>query len=91
MERKDSIFNIFTFILTLGCFIFVIYQGRECVIKYINKPKSTDVNIEHASKNPYPSLTLCPKTKKGDEKGLELMENILEKCNLTLVDLEGHD
>ena len=89
MERKDTIFNTFTFILTLGCFIFVIYQGRECVIKYINKPKSTDVTIEHASKNPYPSLTLCPKTKRGDENALELTKNTLKKCNLTLEDLQS--
>ena len=74
-----SFVEAFSVFLTLSCLGFVVYQGGNCWTKYLNQPKSTDVRIENASKNLYPSLTICP----PKVNGKQAYEEKLRKCNLT--------
>ena len=64
----------------LACFIFVMYQGCQCLSKYLGNPKSTDIKIDLASKHSYPAVTIC------FESGTSIFDPILHECNLTFND-----
>ena len=70
----QQIFNILSYCTTLFCIGFVIYKGRECIAKFLTKPESSIVTIEHASKHNYPSLTFCLPNPYNSE--------ILAKCSI---------
>ena len=74
---KQRIFDILSIIITLFCIGFVIYKGEECFAKFIEKPKSTDVTIEHSHKHPYPAISIC------NHNFYEDYNDTLNKCNLT--------
>ena len=69
-------------ILSTICLIFVIYQAHKCLKKFIEKPKSTEVSIQEASKFDYPDLTFC-------HADHEIFNEKLKACNLTIDDYEA--
>ena len=73
----QTIFDILTFAITIFCLGFVIYKGQECLVKFLDKPKSTDVSIQHAYKYPYPAITIC------HNDFYEIYEKRLTECNST--------
>ena len=78
-----------TILLTLSCLIFVVYQTQECIQKFKDNPRSTDVSIEKAAKHDYPDLTFChakiPLFPLSSTSGTsKLFSNKLEKCGLTM-------
>ena len=78
--KKAIIVEAISYIFTLGCFVFVMYQACSCLHKYLAEPKSTDVTIELASKHAYPTLTFCL------VEDNDIFEEVLQTCNLTYDD-----
>ena len=77
VEQKDLTYKTFSFTLKIACIIFVVYQTQKCIRKFCEDPKTTDVNIEHASKHPYPAVSICY------NDFAKYSANLLS-CNLTL-------
>lgn len=77
---KRKIFDFVSFVITIFCLSFVIYKAQECVVKYLDKPESTDVSIEHASKHDYPAISICLNDMDS------FYASTLQKCNLTVDD-----
>ena len=61
--KKRPIFNTLSLAMFLFCTAFVIYKSTECFTKFLKRPQSNEVSIEHASKHPYPTITICPVNK----------------------------
>ena len=78
--KKTIFIEFVTYIFTFACFIFVMYQGCQCLSKYLAKPKSTDVTIDLASNHSYPGITIC------FESETDIFDSILHECNLTFND-----
>ena len=74
--KKRPFFNTISLALTLFCTAFVIYKSTECFTKFLRRPKSNEVSIEHASKNPYPTITICP------EKSV-YVDFLMTSCNIS--------
>ena len=77
--KKAIIVEAISYIFTLGCFVFVMYQACSCLHKYLAKPKSTDVTIDLASKHAYPAITFCL-------DDTSIFGEVLQTCNLTYDD-----
>ena len=77
VDKKGLTYNTFSFTLKIACIVFVVYQTQKCIWKFSEDPKTTDVNIEHASKHPYPAVSICY----NDWK--KYSTNLIS-CNLTL-------
>ena len=41
------------------CLLFVVWQSLQCTIKYLQKPKGTEVSTQKAANFPYPAITIC--------------------------------
>ena len=41
------------------CLLFVVWQSFQCTIKYLQKPKGTEVSTQKAANFPYPAITIC--------------------------------
>ena len=80
MKKTIIIVEFLSYIFMLACFIFVMYQGCQCLSKYLGNPKSTDIKIDLASKHSYPAVTIC------FESGTSIFDPILHECNLTFND-----
>ena len=50
--------DILSFLVSLSCATFVVYQGYKCWTKYETVPKTTHVSIEKSQW--YPDVTFCP-------------------------------
>ena len=42
-----------------GCLIFVIVQGSQCIMKFIEKPEAVTTSYDFAGKYPFPEITIC--------------------------------
>ena len=72
--------DIIGHLVSLACFIFLIFQATKCVIKFTYEPKGTDVIIAESAKHPYPTITICPTL--GYFENPDYQE-ALGKCNLS--------
>ena len=59
MVDTNWTYKLFSSVLKLACIVFVVYQTQKCIGKFCRNPKTTDVEIEHASKHPYPAVSIC--------------------------------
>ena len=75
-----KLFDFVSSVITIFCLSFVIYKAQECMVKFLDKPESTDVSIEHASKHDYPAISICLNDIDS------FYAQTLEKCNLTVDD-----
>ena len=73
---QDFCRRFLSFILSFACFVFVIYQTHNCIQKYNEGPKSTQVSIVKASEHAYPDFTFCHQNEDHIKKKLE-------NCGLT--------
>ena len=55
---KVNLIRLLTFLFSLSCVSFVLYQGYNCWIKYKANPQTTQVSIEKATR--HPDITFCP-------------------------------
>ena len=60
MLNMNSYVTKISVLVTLVCSGFFIYQGTNCILKLIKKPKGTTIAIEAASKHGLPTITICP-------------------------------
>ena len=51
------------------CLGFVIWQTIQCMTKYIEKPKGTEISMKQSASVPFPVITVCGSYGK-DEDGL---------------------
>ena len=77
---RGKLFNFVSYVITFLCLLFVIYKAQECFAKFLDKPESTDVLIEHAAKHDYPTISVCL----NDIDSFHA--ETLKKCNLTVDD-----
>ena len=75
-QKLQIVERFISFLLTIACCAFVIYQTDKCIKKYKAYPKSTELSIEKVSKHDYPDMSFC----RSDFSGFE---NELKQCNLT--------
>ena len=59
-SHSNSLEKVFEFLIFAGCFIFVIFQGEQCITKYLEKPEAVTTSFDFAGKHPFPEITLCP-------------------------------
>ena len=55
------------------CLGFVIWQTIKCMIKFIEKPKGTEVSMKKSANLSFPAITVCGlfgKDVNGDDMGL---------------------
>ena len=76
---KDIVSTIFSIALFTICASFVAHKGYNCIKKYRSQPESVDIRYEFTGDIQFPSLTFCPNP-------LQLKEDVLISCNLTLSD-----
>ena len=76
-KNFNSIFQFVSILVTFCCILYVGYRGEECLAKYLRKPKVTDVTIQHAKVNIFPSISVCYNNL------AEAYESTLKECNLT--------
>ena len=77
MVDTNWTYKLFSSVLKLACIVFVVYQTQKCIGKFCRNPKTTDVEIEHASKHPYPAVSIC-------HNDFDMYSKNLLDCNLTL-------
>ena len=76
MHEKSYSYRFLGLILSFTCLCFVFYQTQNCIRKYQQDPKSTDVTIVKASEHAYPDFTLC-------HQSLDHINQNLKICGLT--------
>ena len=76
IQKLQITASIISFMVSITCCAFVVYQTDKCIKKFIAFPKSTEVSIAKASKHDYPDMSFCD----ADFRGFE---NELSECNLT--------
>ena len=57
------------------CLGFVIWQTIQCMKKYIEKPKATEMSMKLSTDLPFPAITVCGSFEKdeyGEDKGFNL-------------------
>ena len=59
LAKKGLAYKAFSLTWKIACIIFAAYQTHKCIRKFSEDPKTTDVAIEHASKHPYPAVSIC--------------------------------
>ena len=77
----SKILTITSNTILLVCIGFLIFQTTKCVLKFVNKPKGTNVGITEASKMGYPAITICPLLIYEDNP--DYIE-VLKECNLSV-------
>ena len=76
----------FELLIFVGCLIFVIVQGTQCIKKFLEKPEAVTTIYDFASKYPFPEITICPQPFNQfypDDYPKLFNESVLEKCGLT--------
>ena len=68
---------ILNFLIFLGCFVFVVFQSTQCLIKFIDAPEGTSVKVKSIASEPSLGVTIC-------NNDLEVAyAGTLASCNLT--------
>ena len=76
----QKILDFVSFVIHILCLSFVLFKAQECIEKFIDKPETTNVSIEQASKHDYPAITICLNDFNS------FYGKTLSKCNLTVND-----
>ena len=66
--------KVFKRLIFLACLFFVLWQCYFSLKKFLQKPRSTSVQVDYSKKWPMPNFILCP----------VLKEDVLEDCNIKL-------
>ena len=74
------IFDFSSFVIHILCLSFVVFKAQECIEKFLDKPETTNVSIEQASKHDYPAISICLNDYDS------FYGKTLSKCNLTFDD-----
>ena len=82
-QKLRIVRTFISFLLTITCWAYVLYQTDKCIKKYRKYPKSTDITIAKASKHDYPDLSFC-------DSDFSHFENALNECNLTKTEYKSH-
>ena len=82
-QKLRIVRTFISFLLTITCWAYVLYQTDKCIKKYRKYPKSTDISIAKASKHDYPDLSFC-------DSDFSHFENGLNECNLTKTEYKSH-
>ena len=82
MSSKDDLYlrSILSLSVNILCISFVGWKTTECIIKYLNNPKGTTVDIKHSGNaEHFPTITICPLD--TDEKARWNLSH-LSKCGI---------
>ena len=52
--------KIFELCMFAGCLIFVLFQGKQCFTKFLEKPEVVKTSFDFTGKHPFPEITFCP-------------------------------
>ena len=83
----------FDLLIFAGCLIFVVIQGSQCIMKFVDKPEAVTTSYDYAGKYPFPEITICSQPFNQNPLGAfpfpsdlypkPYNETILKKCGLT--------
>ena len=60
MVKVSKILSVSSTTITIICLAFLMYQTVQCIYKFYDGIKGTDVRIAEAAKQVYPAVTICP-------------------------------
>ena len=81
--RMGKVLSFLSSLITLACLAFLIFMGTQCMIKFSEKLKGTNVGIVKASKHSYPDITICPLEDQNDNQHYN---KVLKRYNLSTTD-----
>ena len=58
--KVSKILSVSSTTITIICLAFLMYQTVQCIYKFYDGIKGTDVRIAEAAKQVYPAVTICP-------------------------------
>ena len=55
--------SVFKYTILLLCLAFVLYQSKECLVKFLDKPKGVELKISNGVGRTFPHFTFCAEEK----------------------------
>ena len=74
-SKKKVTLSLLSFLITLSCIAFVMWQTTKCINRYIQKPQGTTLSIVSTARLPFPAITIC-----GDYNGYQYNKKNFENC-----------
>ena len=72
-----------SWLINLACIVFVAQKSTECLIKFIDQPQGTKLDIKNAAKiDQFPRITICAVDADKKEKGLRWNLTHLHHCGI---------
>ena len=69
-----KLLSVFKYIILLLCLLFVVYQSKECMVKFLDKPKGVELKVSSGVGHTFPHFTFCAEERYN--------QTSLEKCGL---------
>ena len=74
-----GILTLFKYVVNISCFCFVFWKTTECLIKYLDNPRGTKVDIRYAANTEiFPAITICA----DDNGGMRWNASHLRQCGI---------
>ena len=61
-------------IILLLCLAFVVYQSKECLVKFLDKPKGVELKVSSGVGHTFPHFTFCAEERYN--------RTVFDKCGL---------
>ena len=83
MTAKSSLSKALAFTINFLCLCFAISKSIECLAKYSQFPKGTNVGVEYAGhQKMFPTITICGPPPKTDNKSTRWNQTYLHQCGI---------
>ena len=84
VNLDHSTFSLgFFLMVNILCAIFVGWKSTECLMKYLNYPQGTQVDIQNSGYTAqFPSITICAVDTDDKPPGLRWNTSHLNKCGI---------
>ena len=73
-----GILTLFKYVVNISCFCFVFWKTTECLIKYLDNPRGTKMDIWYTEN--FPAITICADDDTKD--GMRWNASYLRQCGI---------
>ena len=80
--KQLTFYDLFIYVVNVACFSFVFWKAAECIIKFLNNPRGTKMDIWYTEyTDSFPAITICSAA--NNDGGMRWNTEHLKQCGIS--------
>ena len=80
--KQLTFYDLFIYVVNVACFSFVFWKTSECIIKFLNNPRGTKMDIWYTENTDnFPAITICSAA--NNDGGMRWNTEHLKQCGIS--------